>query len=225
MSETEKIDVGSSPYLEARREWEERYGSYLSSAKTWRITAFVCLVTTLIATAGTICIAWQKEVTPYIVEVDKLGAILQVKRADTPNQATVQRVVTAQLADFVKKTRGVVLDARLQRENIFKVYAYLQKNTPAFTKVTGFFKANDPFERAKKETVFAEILNVLPLKDNAYQIEWRETVMDRQSGQTLTVTNYKLVAYTTVSPPNDEASILKNPMGLIINDLNWSKEI
>ena len=105
------------------------------------------------------------------------------------------------------------------------VYVYLQKNTPAFTKITEFFRKNDPFERARTETVFTEIINILPLKENAYQVEWRETVMDRKTGKTKEVISYKLVAYTSVATPTSEADILKNPIGLIINDLNWSKEL
>ena len=37
----------NDPYLDARREWNERYGSYISRAKNWRLMAFgvlgVCL--------------------------------------------------------------------------------------------------------------------------------------------------------------------------------------
>ena len=214
-----------SPYLDARREWEERYGYFVSSAHTWKITAFISLLIALIATIGAIYLATQKRVTPYIVEIDKIGSIVQVKRADTPDQATVQKIIIAQVAMFVEKARNIVLDARLQRQNVLDAYVFIQKNTPAYTKLTAFYQKNDPFVRARKETVFVEIINVLPLKDNAYQVEWRETVMDRQSGKTQKINNYKLIAYITLAAPNDVASIIKNPIGLIINDLNWSKEI
>jgi type IV secretory pathway TrbF-like protein len=214
-----------SPYLAARREWEERYGCFVSAAHSWKITATLSLIIALVATAGAIYLASQKKVTAYIVEIDKFGSIVQVQQSGTSDKATTKKVIIAQLAGFVKKFRDVSLDAQLQRQNVFDAYVFLQRNTPAFTKVTEFFKKNDPFERAKKETVFAEIISVLPLKDNAFQVEWRETIMDRQSGQTLSTSNYKLVAYTSMSPPTDEGNILKNPTGLIVNDLNWSKEI
>lgn len=76
-----------------------------------------------------------------------------------------------------------------------------------------------------KETVFTEVINILEIKDNAYEIEWRETVMERSTGITISSTNYKLVAYTSISPPKDVEHIIKNPLGLIINDLNWTKEM
>ena len=214
-----------SPYVAVRREWEERYGGYVSAAKAWKITTFISLTIALVATAGAIYLAGQKEVVPYIVEIDKTGLVQQVQQAGTVDQATQDKIITAQLASFVEKVRNVVLDIRIQRKNVYDAYVYLRKNTPAYTKVTQFYRKHDPFTRAKTETVFVEIVRIMPLKDKAYQIEWRETVMDRKTGQTKNVYNYKLIAYISLSPPSDEAAILKNPIGLIINDLNWSKEI
>ncbi len=222
---SEKTKSIPSPYLAARREWEERYGGFVSAAKAWKITTFVSLLIALVATAGAIYLAGQKEVVPYIVEIDKTGLVQHVQAAGTADQATQDKIITAQLASFVEKVRNVVLDIRIQRKNVYDAYVFLRRNTPAYTKVTQFYRKNDPFSRAKTETVFVEIVRIMPLKDKAYQIEWRETVMDRKTGQTKNVYNYKLIAYITLSPPSDEAAILKNPIGLVINDLNWSKEI
>ncbi len=222
---SKKTKSTPSPYLAARREWEERYGGFVAAAKAWKITTFVSLVIALVATAGAIYLAGQKEVVPYIVEIDKTGLVQQVQAAGTADQAIQDKIITAQLARFVELVRNVVLDIRIQRKNVYDAYVFLRKNTPAYTKVTQFYRKHDPFSRAKTETVFVEIVRIMPLKDKAYQIEWRETVMDRKTGQTKNVYNYKLIAYITLSPPADEAAILKNPIGLIINDLNWSKEI
>jgi type IV secretory pathway TrbF-like protein len=34
----------TSPYLAARREWDERYGNLITRAKNWRIAAFLALL-------------------------------------------------------------------------------------------------------------------------------------------------------------------------------------
>ena len=34
----------TSPYLSARREWDERYGSLITRAKNWRTAAFLALL-------------------------------------------------------------------------------------------------------------------------------------------------------------------------------------
>ncbi len=220
-----KLNSGPSPYLSGRREWEERYGDHVSSARNWRLVAFISLIIALIATGGAIYLAGKKEVVPYIVEVDRTGEIQQIQQATTTNNAIQEKMILASLARFVSKVRNVVLDAQMQRQNVLEAYVYLRKNTPAFTKITEFFQGNDPFIRAQRETVFIKIIRIMPLKDKAYQIEWKETIMDRKTGETTQEEKFKIVAFVTLSPPQSEEAILKNPIGLIINDLNWSKEI
>ena len=45
-----------NPYLAARREWNERYGSYIAAARTWQLAAFGALGVALVAVAG-----WQQD--------------------------------------------------------------------------------------------------------------------------------------------------------------------
>lgn len=214
-----------SPYLDATRVWNERYGHHVASARSWRIATYLSLVAAIIATAGAIWLGGQKKVVPYAVEIDNAGLIQNVRVIGKIDKKIKVKIIKAQLAVFVEQFRNVVLDVQIQRKNVMGVYAYLRKNTPGFTKITEFYRENDPFERAAKETVFAEIIRIIPLQDNAWQVEWEEKIMDRQSGKLNKTINYKVIAYTTISPPKDDAAIIKNPLGLIITDLNWSKEI
>ena len=73
---------GNNPYLNAREEWLERYGSYMTRAANWRAVAFVALFTTLLSLCGNIIQASQVKTVPYIIEVDKLGRAATVARAD-----------------------------------------------------------------------------------------------------------------------------------------------
>ena len=41
-----------NPYLAARREWDERYGSLISRERNWRRMAVLCGLTTLVAIGG-----------------------------------------------------------------------------------------------------------------------------------------------------------------------------
>ena len=47
-----KISNVQSPYMAARREWDERYGDLITRAKNWRMMAAVCSLIALVATAG-----------------------------------------------------------------------------------------------------------------------------------------------------------------------------
>lgn len=218
-------DVNPSPFIAARKEWEERYGTEIASKRRWQIVATISLLVAATSLMGTVYLASTKEIQPYIVEVDKSGGILKVSAASKDNPGVAKKVLTAQMASFIRNVRNVIVDAHQQRTNVYQAYAFLRENTPAHTKITEHFRKNDPFQRARKETVFTEVINILEIKENNFEIEWRETVMDRSTGITIKTLNYKMVAFISLSAPNNVEHIIKNPLGLIINDLNWTKEI
>ena len=62
-----------NPYLNARVEWLERYGSYISRAAQWRSVAFITLIIAVMSLACNVIQANQVKTVPYIIEVDKLG--------------------------------------------------------------------------------------------------------------------------------------------------------
>src|SRR5512140_427082 len=66
----------SSPYLAARREWDERYGSLITRARNWRLAAVLALAVALVATCGLIALSMKAKVIPYVVAIDNLGRVL-----------------------------------------------------------------------------------------------------------------------------------------------------
>ena len=96
----------SAVYLAARREWNERYGSYIAQAHAWRLTALATLGVAFVAVVG---IAWngvQSRIVPYVVQTDKLGDAIAVSRADVSAPAD-PRLIRAQLARWVDDVRSV----------------------------------------------------------------------------------------------------------------------
>ena len=63
----------SNPYLEARREWDERYADLVPGKRNWQIAAGGLLVLSLILASGIVWIGHRSRFIPYVVEVDKLG--------------------------------------------------------------------------------------------------------------------------------------------------------
>ena len=74
-------NAATNPYVEARREWNERYGDYIYQAQHWRTMAIISGLIALIAVAGVAYIGAQSKVIPYVVEVDKHGAAAAITRA------------------------------------------------------------------------------------------------------------------------------------------------
>jgi type IV secretory pathway TrbF-like protein len=55
--------MDSNPYLEARREWDERYADLVLGKRNWQITAGGLLLLSLILTSG---IVWIGNRSRYI---------------------------------------------------------------------------------------------------------------------------------------------------------------
>ncbi|MDR1660143.1 MAG: hypothetical protein LBR94_07365 [Desulfovibrio sp.] len=76
----------SNPYLNGREEWLERYGSYISRARQWRIMSFLVALALIASVSGNVIQARQVKTIPYIIEVDNLGKSAVMARASPRNR-------------------------------------------------------------------------------------------------------------------------------------------
>jgi type IV secretory pathway TrbF-like protein len=212
-----------NPYLAARREWNERYGDHIKSAQSWRLAAMGSIGIALISVGGLAYSASQSKFVPYVVEVDKLNATLPIGPADRAGKADA-RIVRSQLASWIANTRSVYLDAGAEQRIIREAYALIDQASPAFQTVNEFMRANDPFERAKTETVSVEVQTVLPLGGDTWRVEWMETTRGRD-GAVITRKPWQAVITTAVNPPTDERAVLTNPLGIFVTALSWSERL
>ncbi len=220
---TAKKVTDENPYLSGRREWSERYADHIKTANAWRVTAILSMATALVAVVGLGVVSSQAKQIPYIVQVDKLGTVLPVARADQAARAD-STIIRSTLANWISNTRTVYADAAAEQRNIYAAYSLLDQNTPAFQVVNDHMRDNDPFKRAQRETVSVEVQSVLPVGGDTWRVEWRETIRGRD-GQIARQEQWSGVVTTKISPPTDEATILVNPLGIYINAVSWSPRI
>jgi type IV secretion system protein VirB5 len=214
---------GTNVYLNARREWNERYGSYIARERAWRLTAILALSCAVMSIAGVVFLASQNRLVPYVVVVDKLGSAVAVRRADVAT-APDERVIRAQLARWIQSVRSVYTDAGAERTVIQDAYAMVNQHGPANKALNEFFKTHQPFERAKSETVGIEVASVLPITGNTWRVEWTETVRGRD-GSVVSQTTQQASITISINPPKDEATILLNPMGIYVDSFSWSQRL
>lgn len=212
-----------NPYVQARREWNERYGDYIQQAHHWRLTAVLCAAIALVATVGVVYIGGQSKIVPYVVEVDKLGDATAVARADRPT-AVDPKVIKASLARFISDWRTVTVDRLAQKGSIDRVYAMLPNGSVAVHKLSDYYQAHNPFTVAASHSVAVAVTNVLPISDQTWQVEWQEITRDTR-GSVQGGVRMKASLLITITPPADESLILVNPLGVYITDLNWSQKL
>ena len=218
-----KANPPENPYLAARQEWNERYGSYVKSASAWRMVGITSLMMAVIGFSYALYQSTQVKLVPYIVEVDRLGTAAS---AGFPQQIEYAdpRVVRATLGSFIANFRSVTPDAVVQKQYIDKTYALLRSADPATEKINAWFRSNSPFDRARSMTVAIEVTNIVPLSNQSYQIDWTEYERDRQ-GKERAVRRFRGIATVTLTPPQDEAVIRLNPIGLYLKDFDWTAQL
>lgn len=215
--------VPENPYLAARLEWTERYGSYVRAAAAWRAIGVISMALAVITTGYALYQSTQVKLVPYIIEVDKLGSAVtagfpqQIEYADP-------RVVRAALAAWVSSFRSVSPDTVVQKQYIDRTYALLRTSDPATEKINASFRENSPFVKARSSTVATEVSNIVALSGQSYQIDWTEIERDRR-GKELATRRFRGIATVTLTPPQDELTIRLNPIGLYVRDFDWTAQL
>lgn len=214
----------NNPYLNARREWNERYGSEIKRAENWRLAALMIGVLCIIQEIGLVSMATQSKLVPYVVKVDKLGTAVAVGRAEAMDQKAELNVTKAQVARFIVDARSVVGDAFAQREQINRLYSMLPAGSRSHKLLSESFQKDDPFKKGETTSVTVRITNVIRVSEKTWQIEWEEATSATNSTNPV-VQNWRANLSVAVNPPTTESQILANPLGIFVTDLNWSQII
>lgn len=213
-------NTDTNPYLSGRKEWTDRYGDLARSASGWRYACFGAIGVALFACGGLGVVSAQQKTVPYVVQVDKLGAVLPVARADQAARPD-QRVIRYQLAEWISDVRRVSPDASAQTAAVYRAYSKIDQNGPAFETISEHMKSNDPFKRASKETVDVEVNSVLPVGAESWRVEWTETVRGRD-GRAQEPRQWQAVLNTKIVPAANEEMLFLNPLGIYVNAVSWS---
>jgi len=219
-----------NPYLAARRTWNDQSSANMANRQMWQMLGILSLMIALGSVGGMTYIGSQSKFVPYLVEVDKHSQTIAVAPAERASEVD-PRVVNASVASFIADIRMVTPDVALQRKAIYKVYSMLSSKDPATTKANEWLNGTEessPFKKAEKETVSIEIDTVIQHTPDTWQVDWVETVRDRQG--ILKKKPYEMRALVTIytvptTPQTTEEQIMNNPLGIYVRDFSWSKQI
>jgi len=214
-------EATGNPYIDGKREWMERYGTYIQSKKMWQGIAFATTGIAAIAVLGAISLASKSEFVPYVVEIDKLGQIRNVSQPNgkfAPDTKHIQGVLTA----WLEHTRSVWTDGNASRNSVEKSFSHISKADPSFIFLSEFSKTN--WKRGAEESVTIEVIGEpLPVTKKTWQIEWKEMVKSR-TGEPLREEVWKGNFEVYFATPKTQKLILNNPLGLQIRTVSWSKQ-
>ncbi len=209
-----------TPYQKAAQVWDARMGSALVQARNWRRMAFGALSLSLILSGGVIWQAGRSHIVPYVVELEARGAARAVRSAVETYQPTDAQIAF-HLASFIEKVRSLPIDPIIVRQNWLQAYDYVTKH--AANSLNEYAIKADPFSLVGEQTVAIDITSIVRASDTSFQIRWVER---RYINGSLAITErWTALATVQIDPPRDADTLRKNPLGIYVTSLNWSREL
>jgi type IV secretion system protein TrbF len=209
-----------TPYQKAAQVWDERIGSARVQAKNWRLMAFGSLILSAGLAGG---LVWQSShgaVVPWVVQVDKLGeaqAIAPAVADYTPSDPQV----AWHLAHFIEMVRSLPADPVIVRQNWLQAYDFT--TTAGAAALNEYARADDPFAKLGKQQVAVDVSSVIRASPDSFRVAWVERRY--RDGALADSTRWTAILTVAIQPPADADRLRKNPLGIFINAINWSKEL
>lgn len=209
-----------TPYRRAGQLWDERIGSARVQARNWRLMAFGGL---MLSTGLSSVLAWQSlqsRVTPYVVEVDRLGEARAITPAERDYRPTDPQIAW-HIARFITCIRSISLDPVLTRDNWLSAYDFATQRGALF--LGDYARAADPFGKAGDKTVSVQVTSVVRASDRSFQVKWIETAYER--GSRASTSHWTAIVTVVLRPPASADTLRKNPLGLYVDAIDWSREL
>lgn len=209
-----------TPYQRAAQVWDERIGSARVQARNWRFMAFGCLALAIGLSGGVVWQAGRSTITPYVVEIDTLGQTRAVGPAIASYEPTDAQIAY-HLARFIENVRSLSIDPIVVRQNWLRAYDYATDR--AANTLNGYARENDPFSRVGQRTVTVEVTSIVRSSGDSFDVRWREQSFE--NGTLANTIRYTAVLSIVLQPPRTEEALRKNPLGIYVHALNWSRDL
>lgn len=209
-----------TPYQRAAQVWDERIGSARVQARNWRLMAFGSLI---LSGGFAAALVWQSatgSIVPWVVQVDNLGQAQAVAPATADYQPTDPQIAF-HLARFIEQVRSIPADAIVVRQNWLRAYEFTTDR--GAMALNDYARVNDPFTKVGKQQIAIEVSSVIRASPSSFRIAWIERRY--QDGSLASTERWSAILTVVVQPPRDADTLRKNPLGIYINAINWSKEL
>lgn len=117
--------------------------------------------------------------------------------------------------------RAIPADPVIVRQNWLTAYDYVtDKGARA---LNDYARINDPFVQIGKAQVAVEVSSVIRASPGSFRATWVERRYE--NGNLAATERWTAILTVVISPPRDAERLRKNPLGVFVHALNWSKEL
>lgn len=209
-----------TPYQRAAQAWDERIGSARVQARNWRFACFGALGLSTVLASGMIWQAARGTITPWVVQVDRHGEAQAVAPADAAYRPGDPQIAF-HLARFIENVRSIPADPVVLRQNWLKGYDFTTAR--GALALNDHARSNDPFALVGKVQVAVEVSSVIRASNDSFRIAWTERRY--QDGSLAATERWSAIATVVIQSPRTPDALRKNPLGVFVNAINWSKEL
>ena len=209
-----------TPYQRAAQVWDDRIGSARVQARNWRLMAFGSLALSACLSGALFWQSMNGSIVPWVVQVDRLGQAQAIAPATAdyqPNDAQI----AFYLARFIEQVRSIPADAIIVRQNWLRAYDFTTQS--GALALNDYARANDPFAKVGRQQIAVEVSSVIRASPSSFRVAWIERRY--QDGSLASTERWSAILTVAVQPPRDADTLRKNPLGIYINAINWSKEL
>ncbi len=215
-----KTPEPETPYQRAAQVWDDRIGSARVQAKNWRIMAFGSL---LLSAGFASALVWQSArgtIVPWVVQIDRLGQAQAVAPAQGDYRPTDPQIAW-HLARFTEQVRSIPADAIIVRQNWLRAYDFTTDR--GAMALNDYARSNDPFTKVGTEQIAVDVSSVIRASPDSFRVAWTERRY--QDGSLAETSRWTAILTVVVQPPRDAERLRKNPLGIFVNAINWSREL
>lgn len=208
-----------TPYQRAGQAWDERIGSARVQARNWRLMALGLLALSGGLTGGLVALSLRGGVTPWVVEVDRLGEHRVVAPAVQGARPT-DAMVAWSLARFVVDVRTISTDPVLMRQAWLRAYDFTDAAGAAA--LSDHARRADPFSQVGKAQAVVSVTSVVRASPSSFRVAWTEQRFE--GGQLVATERWTAILTVRIKPPTTAEGLRSNPLGVFVSAIAWSKE-
>lgn len=208
-----------TPHQAAGQAWDARLGAARVQAFNWRLMALGLLTLSGGLSAGLVTLSLRGGVTPWVVEVDRLGEPRIAAPAIQGARAS-DAMIAWTLARFITDVRTVSTDPVLMRQAWLRAYDFTDADGAAV--LSDHARRADPFGQVGKTQTTVSISSVVRASPSSFRLAWTE--QRYADGQLVATERWTAILTVSVKPPRTAEALRANPLGVFVNALSWSRE-
>jgi type IV secretion system protein VirB5 len=223
-----KLDfTGSDPdpitaYTLAKQEWHGVVGTAVKQKKEWKTIALILAGGLILSVMGNIYLSNKSSVVPYVIEVDTSTGGKTITKLDRAKESTyipTEAVIRSQIASFIQDIEAISTDQIVIQDNLLKGYDMVTRK--GYDLLTAYIREQrKPFELSGKKAVTIESIVINKITNTSYQAEWTENHYSIGSQKEPDKIEFLGTFTTKIDPPKTEEKLLKNPLGINIDEFH-----